>query len=69
MEDVSLVEVDGDKGLKLATVNLGQILGGHLDEGVKNLLKMIICGLHDLTVSPGVLEGFSCTGCPNDLDT
>lgn len=37
MEDVPLVEVDGDEGLKLPAVNLGEVLCGDIDEGVQNV--------------------------------
>ena len=37
MEDVPLVEVDGDEGLKLPAVNLGQVLCGDLDKSVQNV--------------------------------
>ena len=37
MEDVPLVEVDGDEGLKLPAVNLGEVLCGDINEGVQNV--------------------------------
>ena len=50
MEDVPLVEVDGDEGLELPTVNLGQVLCGDINKGVQNVEKLHICASHDLLV-------------------
>ncbi len=68
MIDIPLMEVDSDQRLKLPPLNFGEGLGRHLDQVVQNLLEVVVSGLHDLAIGSGVLEGISCTYCPDDLN-
>ena len=68
VEDVSLVEVGGDQGLKLCAVNLGEWFGGHVNESGQHLLEVVVSGLHDPFVRARVFECFSRVCRPNDLD-
>ena len=53
MEDVSLVRMDSDKSLELCTFNRCR---RNIDQRVEDLLKVVVCGLHDLLVTASVLE-------------
>ena len=68
MEDVPLVEVDGDEGLKLPALNLGEGLCGHIDEDVQDVQEFHVSGVHDLPVRAGVVESNFGIPCPEKLD-
>ena len=59
MEDVSLVKMNGDECFKLGTLNLSQLFSCHVDQRVKDLLKVVIDRLHNLFVTSSILESFS----------
>ena len=67
MEDVSLMEMDGDKGLELGTLNLSQLFCRHINQHVQDLLKVVVGCLHDLLVTTSVLESLRGSCCPYHL--
>ena len=67
MEYVPLVEVDGDHCLKLCAVRLGELLGGHLNDRVEDLLEVVVGGLHDLAVSARPYQSLCGSSRPDDL--
>ena len=67
MEDVSLMKMDGDKGLELGTLDLSQFFCCHIDQHVQDLLKVVVSCLHDLLVTASVLESLSGSCCPYHL--
>ena len=68
VEDIPLMEVDGDEGLELDPLNLGEVLGGDCDECLQHVLKIRVCFGHGSSLCPGLSEGIGCAGGPNDLD-
>ncbi len=50
MEDVPLMEMDGDESFKHTTLNLGEVLCGDIDEHVQHFQEDLICIIHDLLV-------------------
>ena len=50
MEDVSLVEVDGDESLELPALNLGEVLCGDINQDVQDVQEFHVSGIHDLPV-------------------
>ena len=58
MEDVPLMEMDGDQSLKHATLDLGELLCGDVDEHVKHLQEYLVCAVHDLLVRLDIVESY-----------
>ena len=56
MEDVPLMKMDCDERLKLGAFDLCQLLRRHVDQHVKDLLKVVVDRLHNLLVAASVLE-------------
>ena len=57
IEDIPLVDVDGDEGLKLHTLHLLQVLSGHSNEGVQHLKEVRIGLGHDLLITTSTPQG------------
>ena len=69
MEDVSLVEVDGDESLELPALNLGEVLCGDINQDVQDVQEFHVSGIHDLPVWAGVAESDLSIPRPEKLDT
>jgi len=69
MKDVSLVEMDRDESFKHAALDLGEVLGGDINEHVENLQELLVSIVHDFLVSPGTVEGKLCISSPQKLDS
>ena len=67
MEDVPLMKMDCDESLKLGAFDLCQLLCRHVDQHVKDLLKVVVDCLHDLLVAASVFESVRGTCCPYHL--
>ena len=69
MENIPLMEVNGDESLKLPPLNLGEILCCDVDQHVKHLQEHIVGVVHDLLVASAVVEGDFSVSRPDKLDT
>ena len=56
VENVPLVHVDSDQGLKLGPVNLGEVLHSLPDQGVEHVQELVVGVAHDLLVHPAILK-------------
>ena len=68
IEDIPLVDVDGDEGLKLHALHLLQVLSGHSNEGVQHLKEVCIGLGHDLLITASTPQGHLWVTCPDHLD-
>ena len=55
VEDVSLVNVDGDQSFKLHSLHFGQIPSGDVNQLVQNVQEELVCLTHDLEESGKVI--------------
>ena len=69
MEDVSLMEMDGDECLKLPSLDLGEVLRCHVDESVENVKEDLISGAHDFLVRASIGKSDLCISGPDELNT
>ena len=58
IEDVLLVNVDGDECLVLGPLVSTQVPGRHVDQLVQKVQKLLIGGLHYLSANEKTLVGF-----------
>ena len=68
MEDISLMKMNGDQSLKLSSLYLGQILCGHIDEGIQYVEEDLVSGPHDLLVRASIGKSYLCVSCPDKLN-
>ena len=68
VEDVALMQMDGDEGLKLPPVHLREVLRGHLDELVQHLQKLLVHFTHYLLVLSSIGQCNLGIPGPNELD-
>lgn len=69
MEDISLMQMNRDERLKLPSLNLGEVLRCHVNEGVEDVEKHLISGAHDLLVRASIGEGYLGVSSPDKLNT
>jgi len=67
VEDISLMDVDGDERLKAHSVDLAEIACRLWDEHVEDVEKLLIGRLHDLLVVDAVRQSFLGVSCPHEL--
>ena len=63
------MHVNGDEGLKLGTIHLGQLRGGHLNQLVQEVQELLVGRRHHLLVCAGVLQRALSVARPDHLDT
>lgn len=68
IEDIPLVNVDGDESLKLYTLHLLQVLSGDCNEGVQHLEEVCIGLSHDLLITASTPQRHLGVTCPDHLD-
>ena len=68
VEDVALMQMDGDEGLKLPSVDLREVLCGHVDELVQHLQKLLVHFPHYLFVLSSIGQCNLGIPGPNELD-
>lgn len=51
IKDISLMDVNGDEGLKLCPLIFGEILSGHIDQQVQDIQEVLVGIGHDLEES------------------
>jgi hypothetical protein len=69
MKDISLMKMDSDECLKLSSLDLGEVLRRHVDEGIKYVEEDLISGAHDFLVGAGVGKSNLCVSGPDKLNT
>lgn len=50
IKDVSLMDMDGHKGLKFRPLHLRQLLSRNIDQGVQQVQKLLIGGRHHFLI-------------------
>ena len=68
MEDISLMEMNGDECLELPTTDLCQVSSGHIDESIQHLQEHLISTDHYLLVSAGIAQSYLSIPRPDELD-
>ena len=68
IEDVSLVDVDGDECLVLDALHLAQVLSGHLDQCGQHIQEESVGLAHHLLIGASTLQSSLCIPRPHHLD-
>ena len=68
VEDVALMQMYGDEGLKLSAVNLRELLSCDLDQLIQHLQKLLVHFAHYLLVLAGTGQSDLSVPCPDELD-
>ena len=69
MKDISLMQMNSDECLELSSLYLGEVLCGHVDEGIENVKEDLVSGSHDFLVRACVGKSYLCISCPDKLNT
>ena len=69
MEDISLMQMNRDECLKLPSLNLGEVLRCHVDEGIEDVEKHLVSGAHDLLVGASIGEDYLGVSSPDKLNS
>ncbi len=62
------MEMNGDECLKLSPLNLGEVLGGDINQHVQHLQEDIVSVVHNLLVTATAVEGYFSISRPDELD-
>ena len=68
VEDVPLMDVNGNERLVLGTLDLGQVLQCHVNQAVQHLQERLVGGGHDLFVRASVGQSVLGIASPDHLD-
>ena len=69
MKDISLMQMNCNESLKLSSLNLGEILCGHVNKGIKYVQEDLISGSHYLLIRTCIGQSYLCISCPDKLNT
>ena len=68
IEDVPLMDMDGDKGFELGSVHLGEVGDGDVNQCVQHDQEVLIGLFHHLFLSASPVQGIFSIPSPNHLD-
>ena len=68
VEDISLMQVNGDECLKLSPFDFGEVLRCHIDKSIEHVQEDLISGGHYLLVGACIDKCYFCIPGPNELN-
>lgn len=66
IKDIPLMDVDGDKSLKLGSFILGEFLSGHINQHVQHVNEVLVGGCHDLHIEENNIHIINAMSSYND---